>query len=428
MTTTKTLLVPDIGDFKNVPVIEILVRPGDAISIEDALLTLESDKATIDVPSAAAGIVRQIMVKPGDTVSAGTPMMVIEMADEVAAATVTAAPAVVPAAAPGVVAPAVAPPVPLPAAPTASPAAAQRAAHAGPSLRKFARELGIDITLVPGSGPKGRIQREDLIAYVKGLTADAARAPAPAAPGTGLQLLPWPQVDFARFGPVRSEPLSRIRKIAGANLSRNWAMIPHVTNQDEADVTELEAFRLQLNRENEKSGPKVSLLAFLIKASALALKKFPTFNASLDGDTLVMKDYFNIGFAADTPHGLVVPVIRGVDRKGILDIAGEMAQLAQLARDGALKPEQMQGGCFSISSLGGIGGTFFTPIINAPEVAILGVCKAAMKPVWDGGVFVPRLILPLSLSWDHRVVDGAEAARFNAFLGQLLSDMRRLLL
>ncbi|CAG2140881.1 Dihydrolipoyllysine-residue acetyltransferase component of pyruvate dehydrogenase complex [Cupriavidus numazuensis] len=310
-----------------------------------------------------------------------------------------------------------------------------KAAHASPSVRKFARELGVDVSRVPGTGPKNRITQEDVQRYVKGVMTGHAAAPAQAAAAGGggggggeLGLLPWPKVDFTRFGEVESKALSRIKKISGANLHRNWVMIPHVTNHDEADITDLEAFRVQLNKENEKSGVKVTMLAFMIKATVAALKKFPNFNASLDGDNLVLKKYFNIGFAADTPNGLVVPVIKDADKKGVLEISQEMGELAKLARDGKLKPDQMQGGCFSISSLGGIGGTYFTPIINAPEVAIMGVCKSYMKPVWDGKQFAPRLTLPLSLSWDHRVIDGAEAARFNTYFGQLLADFRRILL
>ncbi|KDP88948.1 dihydrolipoamide acetyltransferase, partial [Cupriavidus sp. SK-3] len=323
--------------------------------------------------------------------------------------------------------------------PVAAPAAAPvagvtgAAAHASPSVRKFARELGVDVSRVPGTGPKGRITQDDVQGYVKGVmtgltAAPAQAAAAPAGGGGELNLLPWPKVDFTRFGDVESKPLSRIKKLSGANLHRNWVMIPHVTNHDEADITDLEAFRVQLNKEYEKQGIKVTMLAFMIKAAVAALKKFPNFNASLDGDSLVLKKYFNIGFAADTPNGLVVPVIKNADKKGVIEIGQEMNELAKLARDGKLKPDQMQGGCFSISSLGGIGGTYFTPIINAPEVAIMGVCKSYQKPVWDGKQFVPRLTLPLSLSWDHRVIDGAEAARFNTYFGQLLADFRRILL
>jgi pyruvate dehydrogenase E2 component (dihydrolipoamide acetyltransferase) len=309
---------------------------------------------------------------------------------------------------------------------------ARKASHASPSVRKFARELGVDVVQVQGTGPKGRITQADVTAFIKGVMTGQRAAPAGAAPaaagGGELNLLPWPKVDFTKFGPVDAKPLSRIKKISGANLHRNWVMIPHVTNNDEADITDLEALRVQLNKENEKTGVKVTMLAFVIKAVVAALKQFPTFNASLDGDNLVFKQYFHIGFAADTPNGLVVPVIRDADKKGLIDIAKEMTELSKAARDGKLKPDQMQGGCFSISSLGGIGGTNFTPIINAPEVAILGLSRGAMKPVWDGKQFVPRLILPLSLSYDHRVIDGAAAARFNAYLGAILADFRRVIL
>ncbi|WP_197347376.1 dihydrolipoyllysine-residue acetyltransferase, partial [Ralstonia pseudosolanacearum] len=344
-------------------------------------------------------------------------------------------------------APAAAAPSPAPAvAPVAAPAAAPatytadtvgtigKAAHASPSVRKYARELGVDVNLVGGTGPKNRITQEDVQRYVKGVMTGQAAAPgkaaAAAAPAGGgeLNLLPWPKVDFTKFGTVEPKPLSRIKKISGANLHRNWVMIPHVTNNDEADITELEAFRVQMNKEHEKAGVKFTMLAFVIKAVVGALKKFPTFNASLDGDNLVFKQYYHIGFAADTPNGLVVPVIRDADKKGVVDIAREMAELSKAAREGKLKPDQMQGGCFSISSLGGIGGTHFTPIINAPEVAILGLSRGYQKPVWDGKQFVPRLTLPLSLSYDHRVIDGAEAARFNAYLAAVLADFRRVLL
>jgi pyruvate dehydrogenase E2 component (dihydrolipoamide acetyltransferase) len=296
-------------------------------------------------------------------------------------------------------------------------------------VRKLARERGVDLGSVKGSGDKGRILKEDVEAFAAGAAAPAPKAaPSPAGASSGLDVLPWPKVDFAKFGPIESKPLSRIKKISGANLHRNWVMIPHVTNHDDADITDLEAFRVQLNKENEKAGIKVTLLAFLIKACVFALKKFPEFNASLEGENLVFKQYYHIGFAADTPNGLVVPVIRNADQKGVLAIAGEMAELSAKAREGKLGPADMQGGCFSISSLGGIGGTYFTPIINAPEVAILGVCRSSMRPVWDGKQFGPRLILPLSLSWDHRVIDGAAAARFNTFLAALLADMRRTML
>lgn len=438
--------VPDIGDYQDVPVIEVLVKVGDPVEAEQSLVTLESDKATMDVPSPAAGTVRELRVKVGDTVSEGTLIVVLDSAGGAA----LAAPPWQPAPASRPAAPkAVEPPSDLPVAPAAAKGSAEpsaparapvipvagerRASHASPSVRKFARELGVDVASVQGTGPKGRITHEDVTAYVKsvmtGQHAAPAGATALAAPiGAGLNLLPWPKVDFAKFGPVEVKPLSRIKKISGANLHRNWVMIPHVTNNDEADITELEALRVQLNKENEKAGIKVTMLAFVIKAVTAALKKFPAFNASLDGDNLVLKQYFNIGFAADTPSGLVVPVIKDADRKGVLDIAKETAELAKLARDGKLTPDQMHGGSMSISSLGGIGGTHFTPIINAPEVAILGLSRSALKPVWDGRQFAPRLILPLSLSYDHRVIDGAQAARFNAYLGQILADFRRVML
>jgi pyruvate dehydrogenase E2 component (dihydrolipoamide acetyltransferase) len=344
------------------------------------------------------------------------------------------APAATPAPAPAAAsaAPATAP---APAAPPAAPAAAPvdgeafKASHASPSVRKFARELGVDLARVTGTGPKGRIQQEDVQNFVKQAMTGGAGAPAGGIGGGGeLALLPWPKVDFAKFGPIEPRPLSRIKKISGANLARNWVMIPHVTQFDEADITDLEAFRVQLNKENEKTGVKVTMLAFLIKASVAALKRFPDFNASLDGDNLVLKQYFHVGFAADTPNGLVVPVIRNADQKGVLQIAREMGELSAKAREGKLGPAEMQGGCFSISSLGGIGGTAFTPIINAPEVAILGVSKSQTKPVWDGKAFAPRLMVPLSLSYDHRVIDGAAAARFTAYLAALLADLRRVML
>jgi len=425
--------VPDIGDFADIPVIEVLVKPGDTVKAEDSLVTLESDKATMDVPSPAGGVVKDVRVKVGDKVSEGTVVLTLEAADaKPAAASAPAAPAAAPAPAPAPATPAAAPvKAPPPSAPAApAPAVdgdAFKAAHASPSVRAFARQLGVDLSRVTGSGPKARILQEDVQAYVKRTLADGAAASGGGS-GGALNLLPWPRVDFARFGPVESKPLSRIKKISGANLARNWVMIPHVTNHDDADITDLEAFRVRLNKENEKSGVKVTMLAFLIKAACAALAKFPEFNASLDGDNLVYKRYFHIGFAADTPNGLVVPVIRNADQKGVLAIAKEMGELSAKAREGKLGPADMQGGCFSISSLGGIGGTYFTPIINAPEVAILGVCRSAIRPVWDGAGFAPRLLLPLSLSWDHRVIDGAAAARFNSYLVALLGDMRRIML
>jgi pyruvate dehydrogenase E2 component (dihydrolipoamide acetyltransferase) len=424
--------VPDIGDFKDVPVIEVLVKAGDTVKAEDALVTLESDKATMDVPAPLGGVVRDVAVKVGDKVSEGTLVLtLVTDAAQAAAAPASAAPA--PQEAPGT-------PSPQPAisasaasgrAITAVDESAFTIAYASPGVRKLARELGVDLGSVKGSGNKGRIVKEDVEAAAKG---GPSPQPSPAggrgsAPmGGGIDLLPWPKVDFAKFGPVEVKPLARIKKISAANLHRNWVMIPHVTNHDDADITDLEQFRVQLNKEIEKSGVRVSMLAFMIKAAVAALKKFPDFNASLDGDNIVLKNYWHIGFAADTPNGLVVPVIRDADKKGVVDIAKEMGELAKLARDGKLKPDQMQGGTFTISSLGGIGGIYFTPIINAPEVAIMGVCRSFWKQVSnDGKTSSWRYILPLSLSWDHRVIDGAAAARFNAYFGSLLADMRRII-
>ena len=443
--------VPDIGDFDEVGVIELLVKPGDTVQAEQSLITVESDKASMEIPSSHAGVVKELKVALGDKVKQGSIIVVLETAGaesepkpapaqaqqaQAAIKTEVAAPAPAPAA---VAAPAAAPvAAPAQAAAAHNPSAtpALGLPHASPSVRKFARELGVPLAEVKGSGPKGRITQADVQAFTQAVMAgsvqtqaQAAKAPAAGSgSGVGLDVLPWPKVDFTKFGPVERKDLSRIKKISGANLHRNWVMIPHVTNNDEADITELEAFRVSTNKENEKSGVKVTMLAFVIKAVVAALKKFPEFNASLDGDTLVYKQYFHIGFAADTPNGLVVPVLRDADKKGILQISAEMGELAKKARDGKLGAADMQGGCFSISSLGGIGGTHFTPIINAPEVAILGLSKGQMKPVWDGKQFVPRLTLPLSLSYDHRVIDGAAAARFNAYLGQVLADYRRILL
>ncbi len=438
--STIEVKVPDIGDFQDVPIIEIFVKPGDVVKAEDPLLTLESDKATMEVPAPAGGTVKELKVKLGDKVAEGVVLLTLEAAATAApapaaapaaAAAPSAAPIQAPPVAPAVASPTAAPAAPAPATTPAAPvdAGAFKAAHASPSVRKFARLLGVDLARVAGSGPKGRIVEGDVQAYVKGLLSGTAAAPAAAPTGGGaLNLLPWPTVDFAKFGPVEARPLSRIRKISGANLARNWVMIPHVTQFDEADITDLEAFRVAQNKENEKAGIRLTMLAFLIKASVAALRKFPDFNASLDGDNLVHKQYFHIGFAADTPNGLVVPVLKNADQKGVLQIAKEMGELSTKARDGKLGPADMQGGCFTISSLGGIGGTAFTPIINAPEVAILGVSKGATRPVWDGRAFVPRLVLPLSLSYDHRVIDGASAARFTTYLGTLLADLRRVVL
>ncbi len=446
-----TVVVPDIGDFAEVTVIEVFVKPGDSIKVEQSIVTVESDKASMEIPSSHAGVVAQMLVKLGDKVAKGAPLLVLQGA-AVGSSPTSPQPSPAPAGE-GARPPAPAIP-PLPpagegrgegrAAPATVPAhnptvaASASLPHASPTIRRLARELGVPLAEVKGTGPKSRITQDDLQGFVKRVmagdqqtVAQKAKAPAPAAAAAagGIPgLLAWPQVDFAKFGAVERKDLSRIKKISGANLHRNWVLIPHVTNHDDADITELEAFRVQLNKENEKSGVKVTMLAFLIKASVAALKKFPEFNASLDGDQLVLKKYFHIGFAADTPNGLMVPVIRDADQKGIFQISKEMSDLAAKARDGKLSPADMSGGCFSISSLGGIGGTYFTPIINAPEVAILGVCRNAMKPVWNGSEFVPRMMLPLSLSWDHRVIDGAAAARFNAYLGSILGDFRRVLL
>ena len=419
--------VPDIGDFKDVPVIEVHVKPGDTVKAEDSLITLESDKATMDVPAPLSGKVQEMTIKVGDKVSEGTLIMTL--------VTDSAATAIAPAAAatPAIAAAAAAPGPAAPGAKTGTiDEAAFAQAYAGPGVRKLARELGVDLGKVKGSGNKGRILKEDIDNFAKGApaAAKAAAAAAPASAGIGgIDLLPWPKIDFTKFGATENKPLSRIKRISGANLHRNWVTIPHVTNHDDADITDLEAFRVQLNKENEKSGVKVSMLAFMIKAAVATLKKFPEFNASLDGDNLVLKKYYHIGFAADTPQGLVVPVIRDADKKGVIDIAKEMGDLAKLARDGKLKPDQMQGGCFTISSLGGVGGIYFTPIINAPEVAIMGVCRSFWKQVsTDGKTSSWRFMLPLSLSWDHRVIDGASAARFNNHFAGLLADMRRVLI
>ena len=446
--------VPDIGDFKEVEVIELLVKVGDTITAEQSLITVESDKASMEIPSSQGGVVKAIRVKVGDKVAEGSIVLELEAsgasssiaavaASPAATAETGAAPTVAtsaepsaaigakstaaPSAAPIV---ATAPAVAVSASPSA-PAPSGLLPHASPSVRKFARELGVDLVIVPGSGPKGRITVEDVRLFVKGALAGGSTTKAQAATsdsGAALGLIPWPKVDFAKFGAIETKPLPRIKKISGANLHRNWVMIPHVTNHDDADITDLEAFRVQLNTENAKSSVKTTMLAFLIKACVHALKKFPEFNASLDGDNLVYKQYFHIGFAADTPNGLMVPVIKDADKKGIFEIGKEMNELAAKARDGKLSPAEMQGGCFSISSLGGIGGTYFTPIINAPEVAILGVCRSSMRPVWNGSAFEPRLILPMSLSWDHRVIDGAAAARFNTYLASILADFRRVML
>ena len=437
--------VPDIGDFKEVEIIELMVKPGDTIKVDQSLITVESDKASMEIPSSHAGVVKELRVKVGDKVAEGSLLLILETegaesapAEAAPAPAATAAAAAAPAAsavaAPTPPAPA-APAAPAPAAPVATePAVAGSLAHASPSIRKFARELGVDLARVPGNGRKGRITQEDVQNFVKGVMAAPASSASAAAGkgGAGLDLLPWPSLDFAKFGATELLPLSRIKKLSGPNLHRNWVMIPHVTQFDEADITELEEFRIASNAAlaKAKDTRKLTMLAFVIKASVAALKKYPAFNASIDatGDNLILKQYYNIGFAADTPNGLMVPVIKDVDKKGFGQIAQEMADLSAQARDGKLRSPDMQGATFTISSLGGIGGTAFTPIINAPEVAILGLSKAAMKPVWDGKQFVPRLMMPLSLSYDHRVIDGAMGARFAVYLADLLGDMRKTLL
>jgi pyruvate dehydrogenase E2 component (dihydrolipoamide acetyltransferase) len=449
--------VPDIGDFKEVTVIEVLVRVGDNVKVEQSLVTVESDKASMEIPSSGCGVLKDLKVKLGDKINIGDLLAVLEGSAPVAAA--AAAPAQAPVAQAAQVEPAQAAAsqstnlaktdvtktdfakTEVAAAPAHNPSAAPTGAlpHASPSVRKFARELGVPLAEVKGAGPKDRITLDDVQSFTKSVMAgstqtlaQAAKAPAAAGgsggSGVGLDLLPWPKVDFTKFGPVERKDMGRIKKISGANLLRNAIVIPAVTNFDDADITDLEAFRVSTNKENEKSGIKVTMLAFLIKACVSALKKFPDFNASLDGDAIVYKQYFHVAFAADTPNGLMVPVIRDCDKKGVMQISQEMGELAKKAREGKLSPAEMQGACFTISSLGGIGGRYFTPIINAPEVAILGVCKSTMEPVWDGKAFQPRLMLPLSLTWDHRVIDGAAAARFNAYLGQILSEFRRVLL
>jgi len=442
--------VPDIGDFKDVAVIEIFVKPGDRVAVDQSLITVESDKASMEIPSSAAGVVRELKIKLGDKINQGDLLALLEGAAGAAAPAPASAAAAVamalPAAAPApeaaavVAMPAATAPVPAHQ-PTATPA--RGLPYASPSVRRFARELGVPLEGVAGTGPKGRITQQDVQAFTKAVMSGSAQtqaiagvvaaavakaAPAAGAGGGELGLIPWPKVDFAKFGPVERKELGRIKKISGANLLRNAVMIPAVTNHDDADITELEAFRLQVNKENEKAGVKVTMLAFLIKACVAALRRYPEFNSSLDGDALVHKHYWHIGFAADTPNGLMVPVIKDADRKGVLQISQETSELAKKARDGKLGPADMSGATFTISSLGGIGGRYFTPIINAPEVAILGVCKSQMEPKWDGKAFVPRLMLPLSLTWDHRVIDGAAAARFNVYLGQLLADFRRIML
>lgn len=443
--------VPDIGDFKDVTVIEVMVKVGDTIKQEQSLITVESDKASMEIPSSAAGVIQELKVKLGDKVNIGDLLAILEGTAPVAAALLASAP-VAAVSVPNVpvaqveqaqaATPAVAP-VAVLAAPAHQPGGNTLGLpHASPSVRKFARELGVPLAEVKGTGLKGRITDADVQAFTRSVMSGAVQTVAIAAQqaskpaastaaandGAGLGLIPWPKVDFAKFGPIERKEMSRIKKISGANLLRNAIMIPAVTNHDDADITDLEAFRVSTNKENEKSGVKVTMLAFLIKACVAALKKYPEFNSSLDGDALIYKQYYHIGFAADTPNGLMVPVIKDADKKGIFQISQEMSDLAKKARDGKLSPAEMSGATFTISSLGGIGGRYFTPIINAPEVAILGVCRSTMEPIWDGKAFQPRLMLPLSLTWDHRVIDGAAAARFNVYLGQILGDFRRVLL
>ena len=460
--TTMQVTIPDIGDFDEVAVIELLVKVGDKVRAEQSLITVESDKASMEIPSSHAGVVTAISVKLGDKVKQGSLILVLEteviaseakQSNDVAKPFQTASASGLAVTAPPVVA---VPPVIATAAPsglavTESVIASEAKQstglpradgprndaglpHASPSVRKFARELGVPLNEVKGSGPKGRISQEDVQSFSRAVMAGETRTQAQSvkAPagegGAGLGLIPWPKVDFAKFGPIERKALGRIQKISGANLLRNAVMIPAVTNHDDADITELEAFRVLTNKEHEKSGVKVTMLAFLIKACVSALQKFPQFNSSLDGEELVYKQYWHIGFAADTPNGLMVPVLKDADKKGILQISAEMGELAKKAREGKLSPAEMSGATFTISSLGGIGGRYFTPIINAPEVAILGVCRSVTEPVWNGKEFEPRLMLPLSLTWDHRVIDGAAAARFNAYLGQVLGDFRRVML
>jgi pyruvate dehydrogenase E2 component (dihydrolipoamide acetyltransferase) len=436
--------VPDIGDFKEVGVIEVLVAPGDRVEKEGSLITVESDKATMEIPSPTAGVVKELKIKVGDKVAEGSVILVLEESGEAApaasggqSAPVAKAPAQV--ASQPVAASSPAPTVTTESKPVAKPDpvpvepqdATVSKPHASPSIRVFARELGVDLAKVKGSGPKGRVTREDVQAFVKGALSGAkAGAAAPVAGGLPFNLPELANIDFAKFGPVETRPLSRIKKISGAFLHRNWISIPHITQFDEADITDLESFRKANTADTEKQGFKLTMLAFLIKASVTALRQYPDFNASLDksGENLVLKKYFHIGVAVDTPEGLVVPVIRDADRKGVFDLARELGEVSKLAKEKKLKPGDMQGGTFSISSLGGIGGTLFTPIINAPEVAILGVSRSVMKPVWNGKEFAPRLVLPLSLSYDHRVIDGAAGARFTTYLVSVLSDIRRSLL
>lgn len=452
---TIEIKVPDIGDFDGVEIIEVLVKAGDTVQAEQSIITVESDKASMEIPCPQAGVIKELKVKMGDTVSEGTLMLLLEPSDGAAAApqkqtepasaapaapapaavqaSAPAAPAPMPQAAPAADLAVAAKLPPVPAEPHDPTKPAMAAPHASPSVRKFARELGVDLHRVTGTGPKGRITPDDVRNFVKAAVAGVGSSSAGTAKGgsgVGLDLLPWPKVDFTKFGDIEEQELSRIKKLSGPNLHRNWVMIPHVTQFDEADITDLEQFRKDTNASLAKQGVKLTMLAFVMKACVAVLKKYPAFNASLNeaGDKLILKKYWNIGFAADTPNGLVVPVIKGVDQKGFAQIANELGELSAQARDGKLKGADMQGATFTVSSLGGVGGTLFTPIINAPEVAILGLSKSAMKPVWNGKEFEPRLMLPLSLSYDHRVIDGAMAARFTTELAGVLADMRKVLL
>lgn len=428
---TVQVTVPDLSGHSNVAIIEIAVKVGDSIKEDDTIMTLETDKATMEVPSTATGVIKELKVAVGGKVSQGDLIMLVETVGGATVAAANTAPA--------------SPQASAPVAPVATESVAKAAsaapvavvdeasftkAFASPSMRKLARELGVDLDKVKGTGTKGRITENDVKSFVKGvMTGQISNgAAAPSGSGVGLDLLPWPKVDFAKFGPVERKEMTRIKKISGGNMARNWIMIPHVTVFEKADITDMEEFRKQLNEEYKRAEIKVTPLAFLIKASVFALKKFPEFNASIDGDSIVYKQYFNIGFAADTPNGLTVPVVKDADKKGLVEIAQETSALAKSARDGKLKPTDMQGGTFTVSSLGGLGSTAFTPIINAPEVAILGVSKSAIEPVWNGKEFAPRLMLPLSLSFDHRIIDGALAAKFTTFLAQVLSDLRRMAL
>ncbi len=429
---SKEILVPNIGDFEDVEVIEILVSPGDHVAAEDSLISVESDKASMEIPSPEAGVVKEVLVKLGDKVSEGTPILLLEPAAEGEPAPAAepksepeAPPAPAPKAepAPAAAAPSAPPPAPRPSPTAKIDEAAFSKAYASPAVRKFARELGVDLGKVEGSGRKGRITREDVQKFVK-------RALSQPATGGGLGVAPMPEIDFSQWGEIETRPLTKINKLTGQFLHRNWVTIPHVTQFDEADITDMEAFRKELAADYKEKGIRITPLVFLMKAVVSALKEFPRFNASLDasGENLILKHYYNVGIAVDTPDGLVVPVVRDVDRKSLVELAVELGEISAKAREKKLKPADMQGGCITISSLGGIGGTSFTPIVNAPEVAILGVSRAKMQPVWNGEEFVPRLMLPLSLSYDHRVIDGADGARFTTFLSRVLSDTRRLLL